>query len=106
MSENGLVSVAFTSHKAARAARERLVRAGFARNSIDIDRHGDEFEVSITTREENRARAERVLSRQVAGTRLREVGAQAVDAFNGQRTLALGLAVLAGFLLFGLVNRS
>lgn len=105
MPDSALASVAFPSLKAARAARDRLSRAGFARNSIDIERHEDEFEVSINTREENWDRAERILTGSPLGDDLRQAGGQAVDLFHANRPLALGLATLAGVALFSLTKR-
>ena len=105
MSDTTQASVTFPSLKAARSARQRLARAGFARNSIEIDRHGDAFEVSINTREENHARAERILAGSPLGNDLRQVGEQAADFVQTNRSLALGLAVLAGFAVFSLTNR-
>jgi hypothetical protein len=105
MSTSILTSVAFPSLKAARVVRDRLIRAGFARNSIDIERHGEEFEVSISTREENRARAERILSGSPLGNDLRAASTQALGAFHGNQLLALGLSALAGFALYSLMNR-
>ncbi|MCJ2094077.1 MULTISPECIES: hypothetical protein [unclassified Methylobacterium] len=105
MSDTTLASVTFPSLKAARSARTRLARAGFARNSIEIDRRGDAFEVSINTREENHARAERILTGSPLGNDLRQAGEQAADFVQGNRSLALGLAVLAGFAVFSLTSR-
>lgn len=105
MTHHGAVSSTFPTHAAARAAKDRLVRAGFARNSIDIDRDGDAFEVRISTREENRARVERVLKRSPLADDLRRTGAAALDGLSGNRALALGLAALAGFALYGLTQR-
>lgn len=102
--ENQLVAVAFPNLRAARLARKRLVRAGFARNSVDIERHDDAFEVSISTREENRARARRILERPIAGEYVREAGVRAADTVSDNRLLLLGFAGLAGFLLYRLVN--
>jgi hypothetical protein len=105
MSDSALASVTFPSLKAARSARDRLARAGFARNSIDIDRQGDAFEVSINTRAENRDRAERILTGSPLGNDLRQAGEHATDFVQANRSLALGLAALAGFALFSLTNR-
>ncbi|MDP4003277.1 hypothetical protein [Methylobacterium sp. NEAU K] len=105
MSDSTSASVTFSSLKAARSARERLARAGFARNSIEIDRYGDAFDVSINTREENRARAERILTGSPLGNDLRQAGEQAADFVQANRSLALGLAALAGLALFSLTNR-
>ena len=103
--ETGIASAVFPSLRAARSARERLSRAGFARNSVDIDRDDDAFVVSITTREENRDRAARILEGHPVASDLREAGARAVEAFQGNRPLALGLAALAGFALYSLTSR-
>lgn len=106
MSDSVLASVTVPSLKAARAARDRLSRAGFARNSIEIDRVNDEeFEVSIATRRENHARAERILTGSPLAQDLRTGAQSAVSHFQENRTLALGLAALAGFALFGLMRR-
>lgn len=105
MSDSTFASVTVPSLKAARSARDRLARAGFARNSIDIERHGDVFEVSINTREENRDRAERILTGSPLGNDLRQAREQAADFLHGNRSLTLGLAALAGFALFSLTNR-
>ena len=105
MPDSTLASVAFPSLKAARSARDRLSRAGFARNSIDIERQGDEFEVSINIREENRDRVERILTGSPLADDLRQAGGQAVDLFHANRPFALGLAALAGVALFSLTKR-
>ena len=85
MSDSDLVSMTFPSLDAARSARGRLARAGFARNSIDIERRGDEFVVFITTREENRARAERILNGSPLVNDLRQASGRALDVFYGNR---------------------
>ena len=106
MSDSVLASVTVPSLKAARAARDRLSRAGFARNSVEIDRlDNDAFAVSIATRPENHARAEGILTGSPLGQDLREAGQTAMGHFHDNRGLALGLAALAGFALFGLMRR-
>jgi hypothetical protein len=105
MPNSTLASVTVPSLDAARSARERLARAGFARNSVDIQRHGNTFEVSIKTKEENQERAQRVLSGSILGNDMREAGARALDAFHGNRLLALGLAAIAGFAIFSFTHR-
>ncbi|MCJ2140438.1 hypothetical protein MKL20_10440 [Methylobacterium sp. E-066] len=105
MSDSTLASVTLPSLKAAQSARDHLPQAGFARNSIEIGRHGDAFEVSINTREENRDRAERILTGSPLGNDLRQAREQAADFVQANQPLALGLAALAGFALFSLTNR-
>ena len=99
------VEADFTSLEAARAAKQRLVRAGFARNSIDIDRDGDTFVVHLPTQEVNRRRAERILRGRAFVESAKSTGWAAADTLGSNRLLVLGLAGLAGFALFGLTNR-
>lgn len=105
MPDTGIASSIFPSLNAARSAKQRLVDAGFARNSIDIERQGDAFEVLIHVRDEHRERAESLLARSPVAHSLHRSGGQAVTAVQDNRLLALGLAGLAGFVLFGLLRR-
>jgi len=105
VSDTRSVSASFPTLDAARSARRRLARAGFARNSIDIDRRQDGFEVAIRTREENRDRAARILSGQSMPRNLREAAEGARHFVEENTAVSLGLAALAGFVLFGLTRR-
>lgn len=105
MPETGLATATFSSLNAARSAKQRLVSAGFARNSIDIVRQGNNFEVLIHVRDEHQERAESLLARSPVVHSLQQTGGQAVTAFQDNRLLALGLAGLAGFALFSLFRR-
>jgi len=105
MPDTGLASSQFSSLDAARSAKQRLVSGGFARNSIDIERQGDGFEVLIHVHDEHRERAEGLLARSPGTHALYETGGQTVSAFRDNRWLALGLAGLAGFAMFGLLRR-
>jgi hypothetical protein len=100
MSDSALASVVVPSLRAARSARERLARAGFARNSVDIERHDDAFEVSISTKAENLDRARNILLGNPVVDDLRDAGSRALGAFHDNRPLMLGLAALAGFAIF------
>lgn len=95
----------FTSRAAAHAAKDRLVRAGFARNSIEIDRHGDTYVVHLPTQEANRRRAARILKGHALVESAQRTGWAAADTLGSNRLLTLGLAALAGFALYGLTNR-
>ena len=99
------VEATFTSRDAAHAAKERLVRAGFARNSVDIDRDGEAYVVHLPTREANRRRAARVLRRQALAEDARRRGWAAADALGTHPLLTLGAAAFLGFALYGLTNR-
>lgn len=99
------VEADFTSREAAHAAKARLVRAGFARNSIDIYRRGDDFVVHLPTREENRGRAARILKGWSLVDSARRGGWAAADGLGSNPVLALGIAALAGFALYGLTSR-
>lgn len=100
MSDSLLAFTTVTSLRAAHAARDRLSRAGFARNSIEIARHAEGFAVSIATRPENHRRAEQLLAGSPLGNDLNRAGAEIQDAVRDNRFLALGLAALVGFVLF------
>ncbi|MEN3212995.1 hypothetical protein PUR23_23660 [Methylorubrum populi] len=95
----------FASREAAHAAKARLVRAGFARNSIDIERDGDTYIVHLPTQEANRRRAERILKGRAIIESAKSTGWAAADTLGSNRLLTLGLAALAGFALYGLANR-
>lgn len=99
------VEADFKSLEAARAAKDRLVRAGFARNSIDIDREGDTFIVHLPTQEANRQRAARILRGRAMIESAKSTGWAAADTVGSNRLLTLGLAALAGFALYGLTSR-
>ena len=105
MPDTSIASALFPSLNAARFAKQRLVSGGFARNSIDIERQEDGFQVLIHVRDEHRARADSLLARSPIGHSLHETGGQAVATFQDNRLLALGLAGLAGFALFRLLRR-
>ncbi|GEP09041.1 hypothetical protein [Methylobacterium gnaphalii] len=105
MSDTNSITASFPTLEAARSARKRLARAGFARNSIDIERRRDDFEVSIRTRDENRRRAEAILHRQSMPLDVGQVADGARSFVERNRGLSIGLAALAGFMLFGLTNR-
>ena len=105
MPDTGLTSARFPSLNAARSAKRRLVSGGFARNSIDIERQADGFEVLIHVRDEHRERAEGLLARSPTMHSLHETGGNAVSALQDNRWLALGLAGLVGFAMFGLLRR-
>ncbi|WP_026596902.1 hypothetical protein [Methylobacterium sp. 77] len=105
MSDSALASVTLPSLRAARSARERLAQAGFARNSIDIERRGDEFEVSISTKLENLDRAQDILLGNPVVQDIRDAGSRAIGAFHDNRPLALGLAAVAGFAIFHFSKR-
>jgi len=105
MPDTGLASALFPSLNEARSAKQRLVSGGFARNSIDIERQGDDFEVLIHVRDEHRERAEGLLARSPGTHALYQTGVQAVGAFQDNRLLALGLVGLAGLAVFSLLRR-
>jgi hypothetical protein len=105
MPDTSIASAVFPSLDAARKAKARLVSGGFARNSIDIERQDNAFEVLIHVRDERRALADSLLARSPVAHSLHQTGGQAASAVQDHRLLALGLAGLAGFALFGLLRR-
>ena len=63
MPNTSIATGSFASRKEANQAVQRLVSAGFARNSIELHRHDDDegYELEIHTRQENIKRAERLI---------------------------------------------
>lgn len=100
-----LVSATFSTLDAGRSARKRLARAGFARNSVDIERQRNGFEVSISVRPDNWDRAEQALNRSQTVAELGDAAVLAGRYAGDNRWLTLALAGMAGFLLFSLTTR-
>ena len=88
-----LVSAAADTLEEAHEIAGRLTQAGFARNSVRIERAGDDvFEVSLHVRSANRARAERAIANRSGGF----AGNGAVRTI-GIGAAALGAGILAAF---------
>jgi hypothetical protein len=58
MQDTIIIRETFSNRDDAEGARERLEYAGFARNSMNITRLGDQFELAIHTRPEKRQRVQ------------------------------------------------
>jgi hypothetical protein len=98
----------FPSRKAADQAIQRLVASGFARNSIDLQRHEDDegYDLEIHTRAENVKRVEQLLHASPTGYTVGRAMSGAVQTAKSYPYLLLGAGVLAGFLIYNLVPRS
>jgi hypothetical protein len=69
----------------------RLADAGFARNSVRIERDGDDLHVEVHCREENRARVRRVVARSSA------IGSPVIVTALCVGALAIGAGVFVAF---------
>jgi len=98
----------FPSRKAADQAVQRLVSAGFARNSIDLKRHNyDEgYNLVVHTREENRSQAEHLIRTSAPMYALERAASGTIQSARAHPILLLGLGIAAGLALYGLLASS
>ncbi len=107
MPSANIATGSFPSRKEANQAVQRLVSAGFARNSIGVHRHEDDegYDVEIHTRRENVRRAERLIH---GSTSLSSIGQTATGVVRTAKSypyVLLGAGVLAGFLIYSLIPK-
>jgi hypothetical protein len=95
----------FPSRKAADQAIQRLVSGGFARNSIELQRHGDDegYDLAVHTRQRNLPRAESLIHASASGQVLKSGASGALQAAKSHPMLLLGAGVLAGFAIYSLL---
>jgi hypothetical protein len=98
----------FPSRREANQAVQRLVSAGFARNSIELNRHEDDdgYDLAIHTRQENLRRAERLIHASVPLYAVRQTASGVVQTAKSYPLVLLGAGVLAGFLIYSLIPRN
>lgn len=96
----------FPTRKAADRAISRLVSSGFARNSIDLQRHEDNqgYDVAVHTREENLERVERLIHSAVPAYALQQFGSSAMRNAKSHPMALLGAGLVAGIVLFGMMR--
>lgn len=103
MQDTVTIRETFSSRDDAEAARERLEHSGFARNSMNITRIGDQFELAVHTRPGNRQRAEECINASDIMFEARRYGRQISEhaPSAGQSMLLVGvLAAVAGGLYY------
>jgi len=107
MHETIVVRETFSSRDDAEEARERLEYGGFARNSIDIMRVGEQFDLTIHTRPENRQRAQDCLDASDYGFEARRYGRQIREhaPSAGQSLLLIGGVAAIGAALYYAFSR-
>jgi hypothetical protein len=95
----------FPSRKAADQAVQRLVSSGFARNSIDLDRHEDDegYDLTVHTREENLPRVEQIMHQSPTGFTLQRAASGTFQTVKSNPLLLLGAGVLAGLAVYSLL---
>lgn len=97
----------FASRKEANQAVQRLIAAGFARNSIELHGHDDDesYDLEIHTRQENLKRAERLIHASVPLYAVRQTASDVVQTAKSYPFILLGAGVLAGFLIYSLIPK-
>jgi hypothetical protein len=95
----------FPSRKAADQAVQRLVSSGFARNSIDLDRHEDDegYDLTVHTREENLPRVEQIMHQSPTGFTLQRAASGTFQTVKSNPLLLLGAGVLVGLAVYSLL---
>jgi hypothetical protein len=104
MPNTTVASGSFSSRKAADQAVQRLVTSGFARNSIELQRHPDDegFEVLVHTREENLHRVQHLIESSAPAYAFERGVSGAVRSVRAHPFLILGAGVLAGLAIYSL----
>jgi hypothetical protein len=95
----------FPSRKAADQAIHRLIASGFARNSIDLDRHEDDegYDLTVHTREENLSRVEDLMYQSATAFTLQRAASGTLRAVKSNPILILGAGLLAGLAIYSLL---
>lgn len=106
MPNTTVASGSFSSRKAADQAVQRLVTSGFARNSIELQRHprDEGYDVLVHTREENRHRVQHLIETSAPRYAIERGMKGAAQSVRSNPFLILGAGVLAGLALYGLYS--
>jgi hypothetical protein len=108
MPNTSIATGSFSSRSEANHAIQRLVSAGFARNSIELHRHDDDegYDLEIHTRQENVRRAERLIhDSSMPLYAVRQTASGVVQTAKSYPFVLLGAGILAGFLIYSLVPK-
>jgi hypothetical protein len=107
MPNTSIATGSFASRKEANKAVQRLVSAGFARNSIELHGHDDDegYDLEIHTRRENLRRAERLIHDSAPLYVVRETASDVVQTAKSYPFVLLGAGILAGFLIYSLIPK-
>ena len=107
MPHTSIATGSFSSRKEANQAVQRLVSAGFARNSISIHHHDEDdgYDLEIHTRRENLRRAERLIHDSAPLYVVREKASDVVQTARSYPLVLLGAGILTGFLIYNLIPR-
>ena len=107
MPNTSIATGSFASRSEANQAVQRLVSAGFARNSIELHRHDDDggYDLEMHTRQENLKRAERLIHASTPLYAVRQTASGVVQTAKSYPFVLLGAGILAGFLIYSLVPK-
>jgi hypothetical protein len=102
-----LVWASYESRNDADRAARRLERAGFARNSIDLDPRDDGgWNVGVHTSERNLEQVQKLLHSSDRMFALRRYGSGAVETLGGSTVFMLGGIALAGLAAYLLLPKN
>ena len=107
MPNTSIATGSFASRSEANQAVQRLVSAGFARNSIELHRHDDDegYDLEMHTRQENLRRAERLIHASTPLYSVRQTASGVVQTAKSYPFVLLGAGILAGFLIYSLIPK-
>jgi hypothetical protein len=107
MPNTSIATGSFASRSEANQAVQRLVSAGFARNSIELHRHDDDegYDLEMHTRQENLRRVERLIHASTPLYAVRQTASGVVQTAKSYPFVLLGAGILAGFLIYSLVPK-
>ena len=96
----------FPTRKAADQAVQRLIGSGFARNSIDLQRHDEDegYDLAVHTRPDNLERVERLIQTSGPAYTLQKFGSGAVRNARSHPFALLGAGLVVGVLAYGLMS--
>ncbi len=102
MQDTIIIRETFSSRDDADEARDRLEYGGFARNSMNIMRIGEQYELAIHTRPENRQRVQDYISGSDVMFQARRYGREISEyaPSPGQTALLFGAIAAVGFGLY------
>lgn len=96
----------FPTRKAADQAVHRLVSSGFARNSIDLQRHDEDdgYDIAVHTRQDNLEKVERLIHTSAPAYALQKFGSGAFKNAKSHPFALIGAGLVVGVVAYGLMS--
>ncbi|HZH51836.1 MAG TPA: hypothetical protein VEZ16_08140 [Microvirga sp.] len=108
MPDTTVATGSFSSRRAADQAVQRLVTSGFARNSIELQRHPDDegYDVMVHTRQDNLHRVQHLIEASPSAYAVRQAASGAYRSARAHPLLILGAGIVAGIGLYTLFSQN